>query len=48
MNTNKHEYAFMTWDEIMFGVFIEATQISDNVMKSVDDDIESIMKVIDK
>lgn len=43
-NTCKKEFAPILWDEIMFGTFIEGKQISDDVMQSVDRDIESIME----
>lgn len=40
-------FDFLTWDEIVFGVFIECSEISPDIMKSLDDDIESIMCELD-
>ena len=41
------EFDFITWDEIVNGVFIEACEIAPDIMKKLDDDIDSIMKVLD-
>ena len=41
------EFDFLTWEEITTGVFIEASQIDPDIMKRLDDDIDSIMKVLD-
>ena len=47
MNTCKKEYDALTWEEIIFGVFIENAEISPDIMKSMDDDRESIMQYLD-
>lgn len=40
-------FDFITWEEIVFGEFIESAEISPDIMKSLDDDINSIMREID-
>lgn len=41
------KFDFITWDEIIFGEFIESSEISPDIMKSLDDDRESIMNELD-
>lgn len=41
-------FDFLTWDEIVFGEFIECCEISPNIMKQLDDSIESIMEELKK
>jgi hypothetical protein len=46
-NTCKKEFDGILWDEIIFGEFIENSEISPDIMKSLDDDIDSIMRELD-
>ena len=41
------EFDFITWDEIVNGVFIEACEIDPDIMKKLDADIDSIMRELD-
>ena len=36
-------FDFLTWWEIITGEFIERSEISPDIMKSLDDDIDSVM-----
>lgn len=42
------KFDFLTWDEIVMGEFIEGSEISPDIMQSLDESIESIMEELNK